>query len=169
MCGCGGELLRNGSFEDAGKNRKLADKWKLKGVTKDTRTCNSSAISGNCFFQFTANKSSAATLTQNASGIGRKGDTVTLSTAVKTNKLKAKTGVLQVIVKYTTGDKGKITLIAPSGTQNFALASAPTLTLRYPVAKYSVKLMIKKVQAKWRGQRQPEPRRKDRVRAADAH
>jgi hypothetical protein len=139
----GRELLLNGGFEVQGTTTKLAADWKLNKGTKDQRTCGTGAASGACFFNFTANASTSATLVQKLPGLGRKGDTLTLTTAIKTTKLKAGTGVLQVIVKYTTGDKDKITLTAPSGTQNFALASAPPLVLRFPVANYKVKLQIR--------------------------
>jgi hypothetical protein len=53
-----------------------------------------------------------------------------------------------VVVKYITGDKDKINLVAPTGTQNFALANAIPLTLRFPVDSYKVKLQIKKGKGK---------------------
>ena len=140
----GRELLLNGGFEIQGATAKLAADWKLSNGTKEKRSCGTSAASGACFFNFTANPTSAAMLVQKIAGIGREGDVVTLTTSIKTNKLKANTGLLQVVVKYTTGDKDKINLPAPSGTQNFALANAIPLTLRFPVASYKVKLQIKR-------------------------
>lgn len=140
----GRELLLNGGFEDQGANAKQAANWKLNNGTGDKRMCDSGAAGGACYFRFKAHASSAAKLVQNVPGIGREGDIVTLTTSIQTKNLKANTGMLQVVVKYTTGDKDKIPLTAPAGTQSFALASAPPLTLRFPVASYKVKLMIKK-------------------------
>src|SRR5690606_12097287 len=93
----GRELVLNGGFEQPGANTKLAADWKLNKSTKERRACSGGDQSA-CFFRFTANPSTAATLVQKLPGVGRKGDILTFSSSIQTKKLKAGAGLLQVIV-----------------------------------------------------------------------
>lgn len=137
----GKELIFNGDFEQQGTSSSKAAGWTLNNGTGDKRICGG-GVGNSCLFEFKANTLTTAVMVQKPAPIGRAGDNLLLSAAIKTKSLTANIGVVQVIIKHTTGDKTKMKLTAPSGTHDFALQSSAPQILLYPVASYKVKLKI---------------------------
>ncbi|MBK8138132.1 MAG: hypothetical protein IPK52_20345 [Chloroflexi bacterium] len=137
----GKELIVNGDFEQQGASSAQALAWTLTTGTGDKRKCGA-GINNSCLFEFSSNNTTVAVLSQKPAPIGRTGDNLLLSAAIKTKSLLANIGIVQVIVKHTTGDKTKLKLTAPSGTHDFALQTSAAQVLPFPVTSYKVKLKI---------------------------
>lgn len=123
-------LVKNPGFEVAGKKPILAANWQAKKLKNDKRICNPNAAkSGNCFFQFTAQKGTSSIIIQNIKVINAQaGDLLTFSAWASGNKLRGMR--IQARVNYTNGTSERVTLIGGSlnaGTYAYKLLNDYTL------------------------------------------